>query len=48
MAKEKVTVTIDPELLKWVDAEVRELIFSDRSHAVNFALKKLKDERTKR
>jgi len=43
MAKLKLTVTITPETIKWVDDQVRKGRFADRSHAVQFSLLKVKE-----
>jgi len=36
--KERITVTIDKELLKWIDAKVQEKIFANRSHGFEFLI----------
>lgn len=41
MARVKVTVTLDPRILKDVDALVEKLVYRNRSHAVEVALMKL-------
>ncbi len=41
MAKLKLTVTITPETIKWIDEQVKRGRFADRSHAVQFSLMKL-------
>ena len=43
MAKLKLTVTITPEIIKWIDEQVKKGRFADRSHAVQFSLMKVKD-----
>lgn len=43
MAKLKLTVTITPETIKWIDEQVKRGRFADRSHAVPFALMKIKE-----
>ena len=40
--KQAVNVTIDPDLVKWIDRKVQEKRFASRSHAVNVALTELK------
>ncbi|MDA8055789.1 MAG: hypothetical protein M0Z77_09130 [Thermoplasmatales archaeon] len=42
--KIKVSVSIDEELLEWVEVEVDKKRFASVSHAVNFALNGLKKE----
>ena len=44
MAKQKVTVTISPDLLEWIDAEVKKRRFADRSHAIEYCLAHVKDQ----
>jgi Arc/MetJ-type ribon-helix-helix transcriptional regulator len=34
MAKVKITVTIDPDLVAWIDEQVERKIYSSRSHAI--------------
>lgn len=43
MAKLKLTVTITPETIRWIDEQVKKGRFADRSHAVQFALLKVKE-----
>ncbi|NIR87885.1 hypothetical protein GWO13_10175 [Candidatus Bathyarchaeota archaeon] len=43
MAKVKLTVTVLPKLKKWIDEEVEKGHFADRSHAVQYALLKVKE-----
>jgi len=43
MAKLKLTVTITPETIKWIDEQVKRGRFADRSHAVQFSLMKVKE-----
>lgn len=46
--KERITITIDKELLKWVDREIDDKTFANRSHAVEFLIKKrMPDENRK-
>lgn len=42
MVKVRLTVSILPELIKWIDEEVKKGHFADRSHAVQFSLLKTK------
>lgn len=39
----KVTATIDNELVEWLDAEVEKRRFRNRSHAIEYAIAKLKE-----
>ncbi len=43
MAKLKLTVTITPETIKWIDEQVKKGRFADRSHAVQFSLMKTRE-----
>ena len=38
--KERITITIDKELLKWLDLNIEERIFANRSHGFEFLIKK--------
>ncbi|MFA5141631.1 MAG: ribbon-helix-helix domain-containing protein [Candidatus Woesearchaeota archaeon] len=38
MTKERITITIDKELLKWLDKKVDERVFANRSHGLEFLL----------
>ncbi|MDM7911861.1 MAG: ribbon-helix-helix protein, CopG family [Methanotrichaceae archaeon] len=40
--QEKLTVSIDRELVKWVDEKIAMRQFSDRGQAIEYALKALK------
>jgi Arc/MetJ-type ribon-helix-helix transcriptional regulator len=44
MVKERIAVTISADLLKWVDKKVNDTTFANRSHAVEHALTKLKEQ----
>ena len=48
MAKERITITIDKELLKWIDARIEEKVFANRSHGFEFLIMKEKKERKER
>jgi len=43
MVKVKLTVSILPELVHWIDEQVDKGSFADRSHAVQYAVLKVKD-----
>ncbi|MCD6241170.1 CopG family transcriptional regulator [Candidatus Bathyarchaeota archaeon] len=43
MVKVKLTVSIQPELIRWIDEQVKKGYFADRSHAVQYALLKVKE-----
>ena len=46
--KERITITIDKELLNWLDAKVDLKIFANRSHGFEFLIKKNMDEGNER
>ena len=41
----KVTATIDKELVEWLDGEVEKRRFRNRSHAIEYAIAKLKENK---
>ncbi|QQG48549.1 MAG: hypothetical protein HY247_07350 [archaeon] len=44
MAKKlKTSVSLDRDLLAWIDAQIKTKRFSNRTHAIEFALQRLKD-----
>ena len=43
MVKVKLTVSILPELVRWIDEQVEKGGFADRSHAVQYSLLKVKE-----
>lgn len=43
MVKYRLSVTISPPVLKWVDEEVEKKHFADRSHAVEYSLVKIRE-----
>lgn len=38
--KERITVTLDKELLKWLDERVKDKTFANRSHGFEFLIAK--------
>lgn len=45
--REKINITVDPELLAWVDEQIEKKVFASRSHAVDagwYALKNKVDK----
>jgi len=38
MVRIKTAVTLEKELLEWIDQKIREGVFSSRSHAIRYAL----------
>ena len=46
--KERITITVDRELLKWVDGKIKERIFANRSHGLERLIaEKIKNEKGK-
>ena len=45
MNRVKVTVTIDKQLVEWVDKEVSKRTFRNRSHGFEVAVAKLKEKK---
>jgi Arc/MetJ-type ribon-helix-helix transcriptional regulator len=43
MVKVKLTISISPELIRWIDEQVEKGYFADRSHAVQYAIMKIKE-----
>jgi Arc/MetJ-type ribon-helix-helix transcriptional regulator len=43
MPKIKLTVTVSPEIMKWIDEQVEKGSFADRSHSVEYSLKKVRE-----
>ena len=44
--KERITITIDKDLLEWLDKQIDEKIFANRSHGIEFLIKRrIKDEK---
>lgn len=46
--KERITVTIDKELLEWLDEKIKDKIFANRSHGLEFLIKKKMKEDDKK
>ena len=45
--KERITVTIDKELLNWLDKHIKDKIFANRSHGLEFLIKKSMEDKNK-
>jgi metal-responsive CopG/Arc/MetJ family transcriptional regulator len=44
--KDRITITVDKELLAWLDAKIEERIFANRSHGVEYLIRqKIKQEK---
>jgi Arc/MetJ-type ribon-helix-helix transcriptional regulator len=48
MVKKRIAVTVSVDLLKWVDRKVEDTTFASRSHAVEHALTRLKEDEDKK
>jgi Arc/MetJ-type ribon-helix-helix transcriptional regulator len=49
MAKRPISATIDEELIKWLDSEIKEKKkYRNKSHLIEIALEKLKEDETRR
>ena len=46
--KERITITVDKELLNWLDSNIVVKIFANRSHGFEFLIKKNMDEENER
>ena len=42
--KERITVTLDKELLSWLDKKIDDKYFANRSHGFEFLIKRKMDE----
>jgi len=42
--KERITVTIDKKLLKWVDDNIERRLFANRSHAFEYLVARAQEE----
>jgi Arc/MetJ-type ribon-helix-helix transcriptional regulator len=43
MGKQKTSIALDTELLKWIDQEIKTKRFANRTHAIEYALQKLRE-----
>ena len=48
MVKKRIAVTISDDLLRWIDAKVKDTTFANRSHAVERALTTLREKEERR
>jgi len=42
--KEKISITVDEKLVRWIDSKIKEKVFANRSHAFEFAISKLAEK----
>jgi len=47
LAKERITLTIDNDFLKWIDKKINEKIFANRSHAFEYLVAQAKLNKNK-
>ena len=40
--KQRITITIDKDLLKWLDKKIKDKTFANRSHGIEYLIKKAK------
>ena len=46
--KERITITLDKELLKWIDKKIEDRVFANRSHSFEFLImERIKCEKNK-
>ena len=38
--KQRITITIDKDLLKWLDKKIKEKTFANRSHGIEYLIKR--------
>ncbi len=43
MVKVRMTISIEPELMNWIDEQVEQGHFGNRSHAVEYSLLKVRE-----
>ncbi|MGD1055728.1 MAG: ribbon-helix-helix domain-containing protein [Nitrososphaerales archaeon] len=44
--KLKTSISLDSDLLKWIDKEIEHKRFANRTHAIEYALQRLKEGET--
>ena len=44
--KERITITLDKDLLKWLDSRIEEKVFANRSHGLEFLIKRKIEQET--
>ena len=48
MVRIKTSITLEKKFLDWIERKMEEKIFASRSHAIEYALKKLMDRNEER
>jgi Arc/MetJ-type ribon-helix-helix transcriptional regulator len=41
--KVKTSIALDPDMITWIDSQIKTKRFANRSHAIEYALQKLKE-----
>lgn len=44
LAKTKLSITVDDDLIKWLDLQIKQKKFASRSHGFEFAVNQLKEK----
>jgi len=44
LAKTKISITVDDELVKWIDLQIKKKKFANRSHGFEYAVSQLKEK----
>ncbi|MBI2139330.1 hypothetical protein HYU14_00275 [Candidatus Woesearchaeota archaeon] len=45
--KERITITVDKDLLNWLDKRIGDKVFANRSHGLEFLIKRRMDDEKK-
>ena len=45
--KERITITVDNDLVNWLDLRIEEKVFANRSHGIEFLIKRRMDDEKK-
>lgn len=46
--KQRITITIDKELLKWLDKRIEDKIFASRSHGIEYLIKSNENKKSRK
>ena len=44
LAKIKISITVDNDLIKWIDSQIEKKKFANRSHGFEYAISELKEK----
>jgi Arc/MetJ-type ribon-helix-helix transcriptional regulator len=47
LVRVKTSITMDKEFLAWIKEKIEERVFANKSHAIEYAVKKLMDQEKK-